>query len=113
MGVRSNKSSSGTLRDDIINWVVVSILILVEYMSMSVRESSSFDILSRNSDIISIFDERSESQGFSGTPIYVFSFFDAALSSIKYFLNKSMEVAFLWEIGDLEADVSEAGCLNT
>jgi hypothetical protein len=112
MGVRSNKSSSGSLGDDVRDWVVVAILVLVENMSMSMGESSSFDILSGNSHIISIFDERGERQGFCGTPINIFSGFDTGFSSIKYFLDESMEIALLWETGDLEADVSEAGSFD-
>jgi hypothetical protein len=45
MGVRSNKLSPDSLWHSIVNWSVLSILILVEHMSMSVREGSSLNIL--------------------------------------------------------------------
>jgi len=34
------------LIDDLINWVIVTIFILIEYMSMSVTECSSLNVLS-------------------------------------------------------------------
>jgi hypothetical protein len=51
MRVGSYESSSSTLdqffRNDLINWVVVTIGILIKHMSMSMTECSSFNILPR------------------------------------------------------------------
>ena len=54
-----------------INRVVVTIAILIENMSMSVREGTSLDVLSRNTHVITFLDERSASERLSSTPVDV------------------------------------------
>ena len=58
MRVTSNELPSFSYWNNIINWIIISISILIEYVSMSVGESSSFNILTWYSYIIAIFNKR-------------------------------------------------------
>ena len=48
---------------------VVTISVLVEDMSVSVGECTTFDILTRKTHVISLIDESCECQCFSGAPV--------------------------------------------
>lgn len=50
-------------------WVVVTVLVLVEDVSMSMGESTSFDILTRDSNVVTVLNESGASQSLGSTPI--------------------------------------------
>ena len=57
MGVRCDELSTNTLWDGIIDGSVLAVLILVEDVSMSMREGTSLHILARDTYIETILDE--------------------------------------------------------
>ena len=56
------------------------------------RESSSFDVLTRNSDLVAILDQRSKGESLSSSPINISSFLDALQPDIKDFPDLPVEV---------------------
>lgn len=71
----------------------MTIFILVKDVSMSMRKSASFNILPRNSDVVSLVNKRSKREGFSSTPVNSFLLFYRIFSSLKDFDNLWMEIA--------------------
>jgi hypothetical protein len=57
MRVGSNKVSGVFILEDSVEWVVIAVPVLIEHMSVSMRESASLDILARDSDFISVIDK--------------------------------------------------------
>ena len=45
MRVGCNKSSHVSLRDNVIDWNIITVFVLIKHMSMSVRECSSLNVL--------------------------------------------------------------------
>lgn len=96
MWVRGNEPSIRSLWHCVIYRIIITISILVKNMSVSMRESSSFDVLSWNSNIKSILNQRRESEGFCSSPVNVFATFNCLLSCLKYFFYKPMEISTFW-----------------
>jgi len=63
MGVRSNELSTpcAVFGDGIVDWVEITVVVLMEDVSMSMRKSSSFDILARKSNVKTVLDKSGES----------------------------------------------------
>ena len=68
-------------------------------------ESSSLNILSRNTYIKSVLNERCEGNSLGGTPVDSLADIDGRVSRLKDLLDESVEMAILWELSDLETDV--------
>jgi len=57
MRVTSHEFSNIALRNNVVDRNVVAVSVLVEHMGVSVRESSPFNILARNTNVIAILDQ--------------------------------------------------------
>jgi len=98
MWVRSDELSNFTIfGDSFIYGVVVTIMILMEDVSVSMRKGSSFDILTRKSDMETVLDKSWKSQSFSCSPVDTFSCIDCFVSLIKDFSYESMEIHIFWK----------------
>mmetsp|Transcript_24212 Transcript_24212/g.37290 ORF Transcript_24212/g.37290 Transcript_24212/m.37290 type:complete len:345 (+) Transcript_24212:1000-2034(+) len=87
-------------------------------MSVSVREGTSLDILSRKSHIITVFNESSEGEGLGSSPIDALAGLDALQTGLEDFLDLSVEFLVLRQLGNLMTSVlkafnSEAGDLSS
>ena len=71
-------------------------MVLMENVSVSMREGSSLDILTRKSDVESILDQSWEGKSFSCSPVDACSCFDTYSSGVEDFFDKSMEVFVRW-----------------
>lgn len=90
MRVTANKVSVTVFGADSRNRDVVGISVLVMKNSVSVRESTSFNILSRNSHVVAFVDERSESKSLSSSPVDSLSLVDRGKSGLKDLGNLSV-----------------------
>lgn len=74
---------------------VVAILVLVKHVGVSVRKSTSLDILATQSDVISFSNQRCESKSFSSSPVDSFSCLYRLHSGCKDLLNLCVELFIL------------------
>lgn len=96
-----------------VDWVVVAHFVLVPDMGMSMRESSSLDILSWDSDMIAILDKGCKSQCLSSSPINALTIRNRFTSSLEYLLNKSMEFFILRQMCDFVTNIFKSIEFNT
>jgi len=95
MRVGSDEVSLVTVvRNDVVNGHVATILVLVEHMGVSVRESSTLDILSRETHVESLVDQTGEGQSLSCAPVNAFTSLDGGLTGLENLLNLGVELAF-------------------
>ena len=94
MRIARNKSTNITLRSYVVYWDVEAIHILIKYVGVPVRERSSLDVLSRDSYIESILNQRRKSESLGSSPVNVLATSNTLESLLKYFLHKSMEIRF-------------------
>lgn len=88
MRIRSNELSLfAFFGESTINWVVVSIFILIENVSMSVREGASLNILPRDPHLVPILDESGEGKRFSSAPVDSLSVGNALHSLLEYLFD--------------------------
>lgn len=64
-------------------------------MSMSMGEGTTLNILSRDTDIVTILDQGSTGKCFGSSPIYSFFILVGLNSGIKDLLDLSMELSIL------------------
>ena len=108
MGVgRDEVTSVVALGNGVSDGVIVSISVLIEDVSMPVAKGTSFDILSRNSDFVTVLDQTSESQSLSSSPIDVLSALDALDSLLENLNNLSVEIFILGQCANPLAEVSD------
>ena len=67
------------------------------------REGTSLDILSRNTDLESIFDKRSKSKSFSSTPVDSLAVLNRLATGFVNLLNSGVESPVIRKSGNLEA----------
>lgn len=87
--------------------IVVAILVLVENVGMSVRESSPLNILAWKTDVISFLKKRCEGKGLSGTPVNTFSGLNRLHASVEDLNNLRVEFFVFWKGGNLQCKLSE------
>jgi len=90
-----------------VDGIVVAILVLVENVSMSVRESSPLNILAWKTDVISFLKKRCEGKGLSGTPVNTFSSLNRLHASVEDLYNLRVEFFVFWKGGNLLCKLSE------
>jgi len=99
--------------DSRVDWVVITIFILVEDVSMSVGEGTSFNILTRNSYIEAILNKSCKSKSFSCSPINTFTCGDSLLSLFENLSYKSVELFILWKFSNLDSNFLESFKINS
>merc|ERR1711990_836068 len=77
------------------------------------RESSSFNILTRDSDFVSILNQCSKSHSFSSSPIDIFTICNTLGSGLEDLLDQSMEFSIFWKLSDLGTPILKTSCTNT
>ena len=90
---------------DTVDWVVVTVFILVENVSMSVTKCTSFNILTRKSNMETFLNKGGESKGFSGTPIDSFFISDGIRPLLENLSHKPVEVFISWQMCDLGTNI--------
>jgi len=108
MRVRGNELPSHTLRHSVVDRSVFSILVLIEHVGVSVRERSSLNILTWDTNVEAILNQRRKGKCFSSSPINIFSRSNARSSSLKNLLDKSMEGASSWENSNFLSKISDS-----
>jgi hypothetical protein len=114
MGVAGNEAS-GTLVADFscIDRVVVALFVLVEYVGVSVREGTSFNILARKADVVSFIEKGGKSQSLSSSPVNTLSSDDSLLTLIKDLNDLGVELGAFRKTGNLFTDGLDGSQINT
>jgi len=113
MGVRSNEASDVALRCGIVYRDVVTVLVLVEHVGMSMRECSSFNILSRDSHSVSVLDQGGKSKSLSSSPINILAVLNGLKSLFENLCNEFVEVLILRESSNLPSSLPNSADINT
>ena len=92
---------------------VAAILVLVEHVSVSVREGSTLNILSRKTHVVAFVDEGSESKRLSSTPVNSLSAGNSILTGLEDLDNLRVELLVLRQVGDLFSNSFQIGQIDT
>ena len=93
MRVRRDESSGLVLLvGKRVDWVVVTVLVLIEDVGVSVREGSSLNILSTDANVIALVNKRCKSKCFSSTPVDTLALFERVIALFEDFLDCSVEL---------------------
>lgn len=109
MRVRSDEGSDTVFFGCSVDGNISSVTILMENVSMSMGESSAFDILSTDSHMVALIDESGESQSFRGTPVETDTGVDSLVTCLENLDNLRMEVT----IGRKDCDLVSNFTKNT
>lgn len=92
---------------------VMTISVLVENVSVSVREGTSLDILTRETNVITLVDQGSESQSFSLTPINTLFVLNCGNSVLEDLNNIIVEFTVGRQDRDLHTNLGESLLIDT
>ena len=79
----------------------------MEHVSVSVGESTSFNVLSRKSDVVSLVNQGRESKSFSSAPVNSFSFIDCCMTGLENLDDLWVEFGIGRQISDLVSNFME------
>jgi hypothetical protein len=82
-------------------------------MGVSVREGSSFDVLTRKAHVIPFIDERAERKRFSSAPVDALASLDALHAGLEDLLNLRVELAVAGQVADALTNLRKALELDT
>lgn len=83
-------------------------------MSVTVGEGTSLNVLTRETDLITLIDQCCESESLCSAPIDTFTFFDGLLTSFENLDNLIVELTTIsWEFGNFFANLVEDFEINT
>ena len=105
MGIARNKSTNITLGSYVVYWDVEAIHILIKYVGVPMRERASLDVLSRDSHIEPILNQRRKSESLGSSPVNILATGNTLESLLKYFLHKSVEIRFLRQSRNSLSDI--------
>jgi len=104
--VGGDEVSCRVLRCYGVDWNIAAVPILVEDVGMSVREGASLDILSGDSNVITLIDQGSECKSLSSAPINTFAAVDSSVTSLEDLLNLGVELTIGWQDCDLVSNIT-------
>lgn len=90
-------SHSAAMRYHAVNRNVATIFVLVENVSVSVREGTTLDILSRDTHMVSFVDKSGESESFSSSPIDTLTSLHRFHAILEDLCNRGVELFTSWK----------------
>lgn len=91
---------------------VVTVTILKENVSMSVRESSTLNILTRQTNMVSILNEGCKSQSFSSSPVDSSLLNDGLVTVLEDLDDIVVEFSVIWEDSDVLTNFTQFAFFN-
>lgn len=110
-GVRDDKGA--LVRSDVLQRSVGGLALLVVQDSVTLREGTTLDILSRDTDMVTLSDEGTECQSLSGGPVDVFTFVNGLLTVAQDTLEVAVEIEAFGSTTDLVGDGLQQVSIDT
>lgn len=110
---RSDELAGAVFLGDGVDGNVAAVTVLVEDVGVSMREGSSLDVLTADSDMVSFIDQRGESERLSSSPIDALARADGLVAGFEDFDDLWMEVAFGGQNSDFVSNVSQSSQVDT
>ena len=85
----------------------------MEHMRVSVGERTSLDILSTDTNMVTLIDESGEGKRLSCSPVDALSSVDSLVASLENLHDLRVEVSIGWQNSDLVSDFAHDGKINT
>ena len=111
--VRSNECARRVVLGNAVDGHVVSVSVLEEDVSVSVRESTSFDILARETNMVTFVNQSSEGESLGSSPVDTFARGNGLLTSLEDLDDLRVELAIGRQLSDLLSDRLQAIDVNT
>ena len=113
MRVRCDEGPRAVLISNRVNGHIVAISILVEHVSVAMRESTSLHILSRDSNVVTLFNKSGEGECLSRTPVDTGAIVDGLVTRLKDLGDLRVELARRWQYSDLVANLAQGTDIDT
>ena len=111
--VRGNEVAHAVVTGHGVDRSVATVSVLMENVGVTMREGSSLDILSTDSDVVSLVNESGKSKGLGSTPVDSLTGIDRLLTINENLSDLRVEVAFRRKSGDLVSNFTKSCKINS